>query len=258
MSGGDCDGLQRRSCCRNMCLVVRWGKFMRTRFLAVVASIAILSSTAAAAKAEDSKSGAPVFIVPPEENYTASMTKEDAARLQAERVAACVVNARREMVLKGIQREPWEPSAHSALDSALDAKCLGNSQLVMPADLLRGAYFQELYRERFTAAWPTLAATPIDFAGKGAGTLTDEAKTDIALLQFGDCVARRDLGDVHQLILSLPGSPQETNALSALVPHFDACLVRGSKWTLDKSSITGLLSEVVYREAVASTEGIRN
>lgn len=227
---------------------------MRNQFLAIaVGSTAILSSVAGVCQPDNSQSGSPVFIVPPAENYTASMTKEDAARLQVERVAACVVKEHRTMVLKGIQREPWEPAARHMLENALDAKCLGNAALVMPPDFLRGAYYQELYRERFATMPPTLFPAPIGFIDKTSRTLTEEAKTQIALREFGDCVARRDLSDAHALILALPGGAQETDALTALMPQFSACLVQGSKWSLDKSTISAILSEVVYREAVPST-----
>jgi hypothetical protein len=88
--------------------------------------------------------------------------------------------------------------------------------------------------------------------------LTDDAKTEIALRQFGDCVVRSDLGDSLALIRSSPGSAYETYALNALMPHFSACIVRGSKWTLNRSTVTAILSEVIYREAAAAGDPKQN
>ncbi|HEV2596659.1 MAG TPA: hypothetical protein VGU01_15820 [Sphingomicrobium sp.] len=226
---------------------------MRNQFLAIlVAATAIVSSAAGASRPNEPHSSGAAPFVPPAVSYTESMTEDDAARLQQERVAACVVKARRGMVLKALQRDPWEPAARHMLENALDAKCLDNIQMVMPPDLLRGAYYQELYRERFGARAPALAPAPIDFRGKPGGKMTKDATVEIALREFGDCVVRRDLSDAQALILSLPGDPQETDALAALMPQFNACLVRGSQWTLDRGLISAILSEVVYREAVAS------
>jgi hypothetical protein len=118
--------------------------------------------------------------------------------------------------------------------------------------LLRGAFYELFYRERFGSEPPVLPPAPIDFAAQNAGTLSDEARTDIALRQFGDCVARRDIQDSHALVLSTPGRPEETAAVKALAPHFGACVVQGSKWTLNRSSVSAILAEVLYREGVAA------
>ena len=225
---------------------------MRAHIFATALALAACCSSVAALQVDISKAASAV-VVPPEVSYNGSLTEEDAQRLQAQRVAACVVRAHKALVLRGVQLDAWNPASRHTLEDALDARCLGNSRLVMPPDSLRGAYYQQLYRERFATAAPTLTQAPIDFVGKSSGNLSQEAKTEVALLQFGDCVARRDLGDTHALLLTLPGTEQETQVLQALMPQFRACLVQGSKWTLDKRTISAVLSEVVYREAASPT-----
>lgn len=225
---------------------------MRRHFFKIMAaSAAILAATTPNATIADPKGSGALVTVPPAEVFSGALSDEDAARLEAERVAACVVNERRAIVLKALALEPWQPTARRMLESALDARCLDHAPLVMPADGLRGAYFQELYRERFMSGPPTLPSAPIDFGAGSSADLSVEAKMDIALRVFADCVAHRDLSDAHALILSAPGTLHETYALRALMPHFSACLVQGSQWTLNKSAISGLLSEVIYRQALS-------
>jgi hypothetical protein len=115
---------------------------------------------------------------------------------------------------------------------------------------MRGAFYLQLYREAFPSAPPTLPSAAFDFSGTKGGNLTDDARNAIALLQFGDCVVHQDLNDAHALVLSRPGSSTEDAALNALVPHLGACLVQGSRWTLNRSSISAVLSEVLYREGM--------
>lgn len=230
---------------------------MRTRILLIaLSSIALVSSGAGAFQPDNPYGGGTHFTgPPPAEIPTGSMSQEDRARLLAQRFAACSIKAHRGAVLKAIQPEPWQSDARRQLENAVDEKCLARGALEMPSNLLRGAFYQQLYRERFGSRPPNLPPAAIDFTGSSGGNLTDEAKTEVALRQFGDCVARRDLNDAHVLILSIPGSEQETAALTALMPHFGACLVQGSKWTLNRSSVSAILSEVVYREAVAPSGG---
>ncbi|HEV2596532.1 MAG TPA: hypothetical protein VGU01_15180 [Sphingomicrobium sp.] len=224
---------------------------MRIRMFAItIASTMSVSSPALAYQTDNPYGGGTRFTgPPPAEIPTGVMTQEDRARLLTQRLAACLIKAHRAAVLKAIQIEPWQSDARRFLANAVDAKCLDSGELEIPPNLLRGAFYQQFYRERFATTPPALPPVPIDFTASSAGGLTDDAKTEVALRQFGDCVARRDLKDAHALIFSSPGSARETAALTALMPQFSACLVQGSKWTLNRSSISAILSEVVFREA---------
>lgn len=227
---------------------------MRIKLLAIaVASIALISSAAAALQADNPYGGGTRLTGPrPADIPAGAMSEEDRARIVTQQLAACLVKAHRTAVLKAIQVEPWQPGAQRLLENAVDSKCLERGALTIPPDLLRGAFYQQLYRETFASRFPVLAAKSLDFTASISGNMTDDEKTQIAMRQFGDCVARSDLNDANMLILSGPGAEQESYALNALMPHFSACLVQGSKWTLNRSTISAILSEVIYREAASA------
>ena len=226
---------------------------MRFKRIVIVAVAASISAGAGAAPDENPYGGGTRLTPPPPaEIPTGSMSQQDKARILTLRLAACLIKEHGGAVLNAIKPEPWEQDAGRKLVSVVDDRCLDRGELAMPPSLLRGAFFDVFYRERFGSGPPQLPPAPIDFAAQNAGTLSDEAKTDIALRQFGDCVARRDIQNSHALVLSTPGSKEETAAVSALVPHFGACVVQGSKWTLNRSTVSAILAEVLYREGVAA------
>jgi hypothetical protein len=115
-----------------------------------------------------------------------------------------------------------------------------------------------LYREKFPSDPPALPSVSIDFRAGEHGTLTDEAKTEVALRQFGDCVMRRDIQNAHALVFSTPGGSKETAAINALSPHFAPCVIQGANWTLNRASVTAILSEVLYREGIAAQQQASN
>jgi hypothetical protein len=229
---------------------------MRTLVLGIgVASMATLCASAEAFQADNPYGGGTRLTGPaPAQIPESYASKEDRARIVTQRFAACMIKLRRAAIVRAIEPEPWQPEARRKLATTTDSRCLERGELVMAPALLRGAYYQQLYQLDFASRRPILPPTAIDFTAASTGALTDEAKTEIALRQFGDCVARSDPGDSVALILSTPGTAEETNALGALMPHFGGCLVRGSKWTLNRSSVTAILSEVVYREATSAGE----
>lgn len=182
----------------------------------------------------------------------AKMSDQDKARTVTQDLAACLIKSHRTAVLKAIQPEAWQPGARAQLVSVVDDRCLNRGELAIPPSILRGALYQQFYRESFAGGPPTLPPSPIDFGARSTGELKDDARTIIALLQFGDCVVRRDIRDSHALVLATPGSAQEKAAISGLLPHLSACVVQGSTWKLNASSLSASLSEVLYREGMAS------
>lgn len=180
------------------------------------------------------------------------MSAQDKARIVTMRFAACMIKAHRSAVLDVIKPEPWQGDTDRKLVGIVDAQCLEQGELAMPSNLLRGGLYQQLYREKFPSNPPTLPSVPIDFTAGQHGTLTDEANTEVALRQFGDCVVRRDIQNAHALVFSTPGGSKETAAIHALSPHFGPCVILGAKWTLNRTSVTAILSEVLYRDGVVA------
>ena len=182
------------------------------------------------------------------ERSPGNLNQQDRARATLDQYARCMIKKQRATATKFVESPPWTETAKAELDRMVDERCLSTGELSFPADLLRGAVFQELYREKYSGGPPALPAAAIDFTDGAQGPLGDTAAVQVAMLQFGDCVARRDLPNSHALVLARPGTSQETSAINALLPDFAACLVQGSTWKITKSVMASIMSEVLYRE----------
>lgn len=73
-----------------------------------------------------------------------------------------------------------------------------------------------------------------------------------AIAQFGDCVARANPAAVPALAASQVASESELAALKAFSPQMPACLPRGVKLELDRSSLRGAITLAYYRLATAA------
>jgi hypothetical protein len=186
------------------------------------------------------------------ERTPGALTAQDNARITLSQFARCVLKTQHSPALRAIKIAPWSPDERKALHGISDDRCLANGELSIPLELMRGAVFQELYRQTYAAGPPALPADPVDFTDGEKPPLAGEAAIDVAMRRFGDCVARRDLADSHALVLASPGTQQETDAISRLLPHFRACVVRGGQWKITKSVVSTLMAEVLYREGAAS------
>lgn len=227
------------------------------RFQIFMVAIAIASSSASAGPPSDGLpygGGTRLRGPAPAEIPTGPMSKQDKARIATLRFAECLIKSRRAAALSAIALDPWDANATGKLTSIADARCLELGELAMPASLLRGAFYQVLYREKFWSGQPALPPVAIDFAATAGANATDDVKTEIALRQFGDCVVRRDLEDAHALLLSTPGTKAETIAVEGLMPHFAPCVIQGAKWTLNRANVTAILSEVLYRDGTAARQ----
>jgi hypothetical protein len=220
--------------------------------LAVIA--AITSSTCLAAFAQDNPYGGGTRLTgpAPAKIPTGSYSADDKARIVTQRFAACEIKAHRGAVLKAIQLEAWDANAGKLLAEVVNINCLDGGSLTMPAPLLRGIFYQLLYQEKFAANVPTLPETPLQIDAGDLSNMKDEQKTAIATQQFGDCVVRRDPQNSHALVMATPGSDAETAAVQALMPDFSSCVTRGATWKLNRSTVSAIISEVLYREASAA------
>jgi hypothetical protein len=222
-------------------------------FAALVAAALTSSATVAFAQENPYGGGTRLTGNPAEiERTPGALTPQDNARLTLSQFARCVMQKQRSPAIQAIKLPPWAADERKALVAIADDRCLANGELTIPPDLLRGAMFQELYRERYASGPPALPAVPIDFTDGEKAPLPPEAAVEVAMRQFGDCVARRDVADSHALVLAGPGSQQEKDAINKLLPHFSACLVQGAKWQITKSVISTLMAEVLYRDGAAA------
>lgn len=220
-----------------------------------VAAFTLISGAAANAQDNPYGGGTRLTGPAPAKIPTGRLSAEVRARIATQRYAACEIKAHRALVLKAIQVEAWDPDAGKLLAGVTDYRCLDSGELIMPMPLLRGAFYQQLYRDNFADHMPTLSGTPLRIDVADMSNMKDEQKAAVAMQQFGDCVVRRDPQLAHALVLETPGSDAETAAVQALMPHFSACVTQGSTWTLNRSRLTAIVSEVLYREASSVAPG---
>ena len=77
----------------------------------------------------------------------------------------------------------------------------------------------------------------------------------VAIAQFGECVARANPAAVPALLESELGSDAEMTAIKAFGPQMPACLRKGVKLELDRSTLRNSLAVGYYRLAMAARGG---
>jgi 23S rRNA pseudoU1915 N3-methylase RlmH len=127
--------------------------------------------------------------------------------------------------------------------------CLGAGELTLPVEVIRGALFEQLYLADYRIGPdPDLKAVPaIDYTAGYSAPVGPDAGNGIALAQFGDCVARANIADSRRLLVNLPGSAGETEAVHGLMNHLGACIPAGRKIAFSRSVLRAAIAEGLYR-----------
>lgn len=175
------------------------------------------------------------------------------ARAIIEDYATCLVKRRYNPVKKALAYASESHEQRKALISLSQKECLANGELRFDVGFIRTSLYKALVRRDFSRSQVVFDETPIDY-------LADSAKVSgpayvasyASLLQFADCVVRRNPQVVQQLLLSQAGSGQENAALNSIYPELGKCVGATSQLTFGKVTLIGLLAEVFYREAEAS------
>ena len=112
------------------------------------------------------------------------------------------------------------------------------------------------YAREFRANGPTdfSAVTTTGYRELYADGISGEARTALALEQFGECVARADAVGVQTFLRQGPGSSGERAAIQALVPRYAACIPRHETITFSLTVLKGALAEGIYRLSVAARD----
>ena len=183
----------------------------------------------------------------------------NAARLTMEAFGACVVSRSKGRVEKFIDMRVDEPAYRDYLKVLFDRsedQCLSQGRLSFYDIHFRGALFQALYAQEFRNSAPDLTSAP------GSGyrqlypeTLSDKARSAVALEQFGECVARADAPNVRALLRALAGSSQESALFATLNPRFGSCIPQGEKLAFSKIVLKGALAEGIYRLSKSVANG---
>lgn len=179
----------------------------------------------------------------------------DAARATMEAFAACTVSrfTGRALALTEVPVDsPRYERLFRNMYDGYDDLCLSGIEggtLSFSSGLYRGALFQALYEREFKRSGPTdfSAVTDTGYRRLYSTPLSAEARTAIALEQFGECVSRADPAGVQKLLLQRPGSSDEDEAINALRPKFAACIPRDQTIRFSPSILKGAVAEGLYR-----------
>ena len=170
-----------------------------------------------------------------------------AARKTLYQFSACVLKRHRKRVNDFVET-PLEDARYPRLRAALATPdCLAEGGLKMHPMNFRGAIFDALYRDRFTAAPPDVSVGTIGgLRALNPGDIAGSTQTILALAEFGACTSQRAPEDVHLLLRSQPGSSSESAAFARLSLIFPNCVPKGETFSLSKTVARGALAEGMY------------
>lgn len=198
---------------------------------------------------------------------------DKASRLELAAFASCIVErqpgrARRAVV------EDWDSGQLVYRDLLRESGCArAGLRLRFHAGSIKAAMADVLVRRDVgpadigaVAAAPALAYTmpdpvrTVDGNGRPLSASSVERQQQavasklswIAIAQFGECVARANPAAVPALAASAPASDPEMAALKAFSPQLPACLPKGVRLELDRSTLRGSVTLAYYRLAMAA------
>ena len=174
------------------------------------------------------------------------------ARTTMEAWGACIVSRSRGRVLKLVEMPVDQPAYDKYLHGLFAVggdQCLSGGELRFNDVVFRSDLFQALYESEFRAD------RALDFGAVASSGYRDlygaepspAARSSIALVRFGECVARADPANLRALLFSLPGSPTDAALMNTLVPRFGGCIPKGENITFSKVVLKGALAEGMYR-----------
>jgi hypothetical protein len=179
----------------------------------------------------------------------AGLSNIDEARITMDAFADCMVtrDSRKATAYRDTKYD--DPKARELLKDMVSDQCLMDGMLRMPNDLLRGSIFKSFYRREVKAGDAPFQEKAVDFVNYLNDPAMPDARRYLILLDFAGCVVRADAAKARAFILVEPGSSAEKAALAALQPQFGPCFPAGANVTLNKSIISAVLAEALYREA---------
>lgn len=183
-------------------------------------------------------------------------TRAEQARLATMEFAECVYEERRARGLAEFLDAPaYSEEASNALDSLLINNCLSAGELTVTDDLMRGAFYEVLYKKggRLKRLDDFSMTPAVDYGTVGADN-TDRVNSGIQFRQFGDCVVRSDTDAARDLVRSRLLSRAEQRAFSKVQEIAESCLLEGSRLRFSQPIMRGLVAESLYRLALAEMD----
>lgn len=227
---------------------------MTKRFLGSVAvSAVMLVAAPVAAQKVSSSNFSRYYEVPPggtASSNPASLSPADKARVTLNAYAACLATHDRAQVARYLATPPDSSAAAAASHGLAAAQCLRYGDLGYADEQLRGALYIALVRDGVARSAPaTLSA--VDYTTGAGAENADAAARAVALRQFADCVVRADPVASRNAVTSPVGSDAERAAYRALSPVYAGCMTQGSTARLNRTVLSGLLAETLYRASGA-------
>jgi hypothetical protein len=176
------------------------------------------------------------------------------------RAAACAVGnsaPQASALLSTAPRSSEERSQAAALLRTAQ-RCLSMREpLATSATGARAAFAEALYEAQFAqqpaARSPTVGSTPLPRPADAADPMTAALAPMYGL---ADCAAPRHPDLVRAVLATEPRSAEETAALTALHPGFQACVPAGTaQLSYDPRFMRGFLAEALYRWSVVQRDG---
>lgn len=145
---------------------------------------------------------------------------------------------------------------NTMIDKLLRSNCLNGRGkddmapvLKFPRPVFRAVMFDALYRQSFGTAAPVtdFSNVPALVYAVAEDVNEETARPYLVSMALGDCVARRDPAGARALLVTEVESADETAALQALVPAFQACVPEGAELKLTRWKARGTLAEPLFR-----------
>ncbi|MDO7833610.1 hypothetical protein Q4610_00995 [Sphingobium sp. HBC34] len=178
----------------------------------------------------------------------------DRARLTMHEFADCIVATSSSEALRYRELGYMVPETKKVLTKLAQSECLRAGQLAMPSDLLRGAIFRSYFLREFGNVSPPVDSKEVDFSRFVTDPASASGGQYLLLMSLGSCTVRADTAKAAAYVRSTPGSDGETKALGALKPVLGPCYPAGAQLKMNKSVLSALLAEALYREAEAGRQ----
>lgn len=179
---------------------------------------------------------------------TATITDQNAggARLTLRQFGQCAVQSTAR-VQAFLQTRMDAPDYFERLNKLASPNCLSDGNLKIPQSNMRAAVFEALYNKEYRSASHVFPPEMTSgFTAQYPGSQPSSIENILVLEQVGECVSKRDAKAARALLLTRPTSAEETGAIAALIPHFQACIPNGQTFSLSKTVARGAVAEGLY------------
>ncbi len=136
------------------------------------------------------------------------------------------------------------------------SECMIADRMQATSMLLRGGIAESRYRQVYaSSAVATVNAEPAPIPPGAAfeWVAFNRESGPNALRAFASCLAEREAGGVHALLMTRIGRREERDAYQALSRRFGACLAPGQRLRANSLTLRPWLAEALYQGARAAS-----